>query len=107
MTQSNTDIPRRGPSLRLPLRIAVCAVLALGAVAGTADAQGRGGHGGGGHGGGGHGGGRGGGHIRGGFRGGGGWGGGFYPSPPLIYGDPYYCAPPLIWTFATGNGYCY
>jgi uncharacterized membrane protein len=83
--------------------LAACAFLALGAMVSPAAAQ----HGGGGHGGGG-GGHAGGGAARGGYggRGGpsgygggrGGWGGGYYGEPALIYGDPYGCGPPLIWS---------
>jgi hypothetical protein len=106
---------RRGAS-RLPLRIALAAVFVLGAMASPAFAEGHGGGGGGGHGGGGgghggggHGGGRGGGRGYGGPGGyrGGGWNGGYYPGDDLVYGDPYYCAPPLVWTLFGANGSCY
>jgi hypothetical protein len=100
-TLSNTvdGSRRRG----LPLTVAVSAIILLGALAGSANAANRGGGGGhASHGGGGHGG-RGGG---GGYRGGG-WGGGYYPGPAIVYGDPYYCAPPLVWTLFGAGGECY
>ena len=101
--QGNLTAPR---SARLYATLGIAAALALSAIAGSADSAPRGGHGGGargsGHGGGarrGNGGGYGG-------RGGGGWGGGYYPASPLIYGEPYYCPPVLIYAPGYGYGYC-
>ena len=99
MTHSKSNASQRAPCLRIAVSIALSAILVFGATAGSVSAAGRGG---GGHGGGGHA--SGGGH--GGGARGGGWGGGYYPVPPIVYGSPYYCAPPLVWTLLTGNGYC-
>jgi hypothetical protein len=94
MTFSTSNEPKR-PQSKRALPLALSALLAVGAVSTSAIAAPHGG-GGGGHGGGGG---------RGGYRGNGGWGGGYYPDGPLIYGSPYYCTPPLIWTYQT-PGYC-
>jgi uncharacterized membrane protein len=108
----NRPAPRRSA-----LRIAGLALAAIAALApfDLANAQ-RGGGGGGSHGGGGghsggggfHGGGgsNGGGFRGGGSRGGGfgygGWNGGYYDAPPIVFGSPYFCSPPLIYRH---NGY--
>ena len=56
--------------------VAFCAILAFGAVAGSAYAEEhRGGHGGYHH----------------------NWNGGYYRAPPVIYGAPGYYPPPVIW----------
>jgi len=98
MTINDHSTTRR--PIRLYAGLGLSALLMLSAVAGSAEGRGGGG-GGGGHGGGGRG---GGGH--GGGRGGGGWGGGYYPAPPVIYGSPSDCIPPLIYAPAYGYGYC-
>jgi hypothetical protein len=118
---------RRTPR-RSVLHIAGLALVAIAALApfDLANAQrggGGGSHGGGGgshaggggiHGGGGSSGGgfRGGGGSRGGgFRGGGfgfgGWNGGYFDAPPVVFGSPYYCSPPLIYRHGGSyRGYC-
>ena len=83
------------------LCVAASAAILFAAFAGSAEAAGRGG--GGGRGGASHG---GGGYRGGGYRGGG-WGGGYYPGPAIVYGNPYYCTPPLIWTVFGAGGMCY
>ena len=116
---------RGDPSIRRTLRLCaglgLSALLVLSAFNGPAMARSHGGGAGGHSGGGGHsngGGGErngGGGHDNGGagrrgdgrYGGGyGGWNGGYYPEPALIYGSPYYCAPPLLYVPDDGYGYC-
>jgi len=78
MTINDHSTTRR--PIRLYAGLGLSALLMLSAVAGSA--EGRGG------------------------RGGGGWGGGYYPAPPVIYGSPSDCIPPLIYAPAYGYGYC-
>ncbi len=89
--------------------LAICAMQAPAIAVSGADSAGPGGHGNGhagsGHGGGGHRSSRHDGGLRGGRGGYGGWGGGFYPGPPVVYGAPYYCAPPLV--YMPGHRYYY
>jgi hypothetical protein len=87
-------------SAKLSTRLAFTAMLVLGMFAASANAAERGGTGhsasGSYHGSGGHS------DVRG--RGFGGWTGGHYRAPVLIYGSPYYCTPPLIYTPFPYNG---
>jgi hypothetical protein len=88
MTWSNDTTSRRRLSARLVGSLSVAAVLALGALAGSAHAEWRGddhrGHN---------------------------WGGGYYRAPPLVYGSPYgngyygapgYYAPPVVYSPGIG-----
>jgi hypothetical protein len=126
MTRSTVQPSPSASRQGLLLRGALAALLLTASLSDTAMAQGHGGgHGGGGGGGHAGGGGGGGGYRRGGvsrggggYRGGGGgyrgghygggyYGGGYYPGPAAVYGDPYYCTPPLIWTLFGADGRCY
>jgi hypothetical protein len=81
---------------KLSARLAFSAALVFGMFAAGAGAAEHGGGSSGGHS-------SGGGHSdadrggRGGGRGYGGWSGGYYPAPVLVYGQPGYCAPPLVY----------
>ena len=127
MTCARASRSTFSPSAKRLAVLAVAALLGLATAIDCADAVPRGGGGGqaggggGGHamGGGGARGGGGGGHASvgrgasgGGYRGegyrGGGdrggrgdWNGGYYPGPALVYGSPYYCEPPLVYSMAT------
>lgn len=89
MTRIINTTSKRHLSAKLGAGIAICAILAVGTFAGTAQARDRddGDHDGG----------------RGGW--GGGWSGGYYAAPPVVYGSTYgggyygspYYAPPVVY----------
>jgi hypothetical protein len=85
MTRIINTTSKRQLSAKLGAGLAICAILALGTFAGTAQARDRDDGG------------------RGGW--GGGWGGGYYAAPPVVYGSTYgygyygapYYAPPVVY----------